>query len=423
MASLVKYELKKIASRRVTQVASAFILALLVVVSWLNISMQYALVPDQVGEEVEGVAAIAQQKANADALAGPITDEAATEAIRELQSFIGDDGEIAPEFQTRIYDEEAPAPTEDAERYWRFHSVYGKYLALLTNPYSPGYELPVTIASRMDTGQTLDLYGQARAKLESKLDDEQGEFAYTDAERAFWLDKAARVQTPVEYGYAGGWLDFLDMAQSLIFALLLAAIACAGAFNVEYRDRTDAVLLSTRLGKSRLGIAKVVAAFVVTTVLYAVTAAVLLGMPLALFGADGAGLPLQVRSLSNAYGLTVADASVAVCLAGYAATLALLGIVLALSSRMRSQMGILAIAAAIVLLPLFAPQLQNNVVNHVLYLFPYFALDPANLFGVVSYAAGPVVVEYPVVLAVLYLLVFAVGTAFAVRSFSRHQVA
>ena len=208
------------------------------------------------------------------------------------------------------------------------------------------------------------------------------------------------------------------MSQSLIFALLMVAIACAGVFNVEYRDRTDAVLLSTRLGKSRLPVAKVAASIIVASVLYAVAAAVILGMPLALFGPDGAGLPLQVKSLSNAYALSIAGASAVVCAVGYAATLGLLGIVLALSS-----MGILASAAAIVLLPMFAPQVQSSLVNHVTYLFPYFALNPADLFGVVSYAAGPLVVEYPVVVCVLYLALFAVGCTLSIRWFGRHQVA
>ncbi len=423
MASLIRFELKKIASKRVTQVAVAFVLLMLVVVSWLNISMQYALDPDRVNEELEGVAAIAQQKENAEAVSGPITDEKATEVLRQFKAFIGEDGEISPEFQPNIYGEDVAAPSEDVTRYWEFHSVYGTYLSLITGPYAPGYALPVTIASRMDVSEALDLYGQVDAKLQAKLASDAGEFTYTEAERDFWTNKAKAVQTPVEYGYAEGWIDFLNMSQSLIFALLMVAIACAGVFNVEYRDRTDAVLLSTRLGKSRLPVAKVAASIIVASVLYAVAAAVILGMPLALFGPDGAELPLQVKSLSNAYALSIAGASAVVCAVGYAATLGLLGIVLALSSRMRSSMGILAIAAAIVLLPMFAPQVQSSLVNHVTYLFPYFALNPADLFGVVSYAAGPLVVEYPVVVCVLYLALFAVGCTLSIRWFGRHQVA
>lgn len=418
MGSLVKYEVKKIVSRRVTQVALAVILVLLAAVSLLNVSSQYALDPQHINVEFEGTQAIAQQKADAQALSGPITDEKATKLLRGLQSYIGEDGEIKPEYRW-----ENPVKTEDMERYWQFHAANGKYLSLIVGPWSQGYEMPVTVASRIDTSQTVDLYGQARAKVEAALSGASATFEYSEAEREFWQAKAAEVKTPVEYGYAGGWSDFMDMSQFLLFALLAMVIACAGAFNVEYRDKTDAVLLSTRLGKSKLGIAKAVAAIIVATVAYLLAAAVVLGVPLVLFGSDGAGLPLQVRSLSNTYGLSIGQACAAVCLIGYAIMLGLLGLVLALSSKMRSQMGILAIAAAVVLLPMFVPHLQSSLANHVVYLFPYFALDPSNLFGIVSYQVGPVVVEYPVVLAVLYLLAFAAGIAFAVRSFSRHQVA
>ena len=86
-------------------------------------------------------------------------------------------------------------------------------------------------------------------------------------------------------------------------------------------------------------------------------------------------------------------------------------------------MGILAIAAALVLVPMFVSNLQNDLANHLLYLAPFFALDPGNLFDMVSYAFGPLVLEYPVALTLVYLIVFAGGTVFAARSFSRHQVA
>ena len=94
MGSLIKFELKKIYTQRVTQVAVIAIAALMVWVTTFNISSQYALDPNAVGKEFEGASAIVQQKENADALAGPITDKAATDAIREWKAFMAGD-EIA----------------------------------------------------------------------------------------------------------------------------------------------------------------------------------------------------------------------------------------------------------------------------------------------------------------------------------------
>lgn len=103
--------------------------------------------------------------------------------------------------------------------------------------------------------------------------------------------------------------------------------------------------------------------------------------------------------------------------------LGLLGITLLLSSRMRSSMGILAIIAAIVIVPMMMSNLHNNIANHVLFLFPYLALDANNFFDMVSYSLGPLVIEYPVVLAIFYAALFVVGTVLSRRWFSKHQVA
>ena len=98
VGSLIKFELKKICSQRVTQVAVIVIAAFLAWVTTFNITSQFALDPNAVGVEFEGASAIAQQKENADALAGPISDKAATDAIREWKTFMVGD-EIAERYQ------------------------------------------------------------------------------------------------------------------------------------------------------------------------------------------------------------------------------------------------------------------------------------------------------------------------------------
>lgn len=417
MGSLIKFELKKIYTQRVTQVAVVAIAALLAWVTTFNITSQFALDPNSVGEEFEGASAIAQQKENADTLAGPITDEAATDAIREWKTFMEGD-EIAARYQWGGANMGA-----DAKEYWDFYAPRTNYLSLIVGPWMQGFEMPVSVASRIDTTATLDLYEQARQKVASELVGGNQAFTYSEAEQTFWKEKASSIQTPVEYGYAGGWLDFFDMSVFLIFALIVCAIACASVFNTEYREKTDAVLLSTKLGKSKLGTAKVIASVIVASVVYLVMLVVLLGVPLASFGTEGAGLPLQLRELCNAYSLSLGAAVLVICVVGYLVMLGLLGVTLLLSSRMRSSMGILAIIAAIVIVPMMMSNLHNNVANHILLLFPYLALDANNFFDMVSYSLGPLVVEYPVALAIFYAALFIAGVVLSKRWFSKHQVA
>lgn len=417
MGSLIKFELKKICSQRVMQISIIAIAALLAWTTTFNITSQYALDPNTVGSEFEGSSAIAQQKENADALAGPITDEAATVAIREWKTFMEDD-DIADRYRWT-----SPNMGAEAKAYWDFYAPRTNYLSLIVGPWMQGYEMPVSVASRIDTGTTLDLYGQARQKIASELAEGNSAFSFSDAEQAFWMGKAESIQIPTEYGYAGGWLDFFDMSPFLIFALIATPIACAGVFNREYREKTDAVLLSTKLGKSKLGFAKTLASIIAASAIYLVMVAVLLGIPLVFFGADGAGLPLQLKELCNTYDLSVGAAALILCVVGYIVMLGLLGITLLLSSKMRSSMGILAIIGAIVIVPMMMSNLHNNIANHILFLFPFLALDANNFFDMVSYSVGALVIEYPIMLAILYGLLFVGGSLMAIRCFNKHQVA
>lgn len=417
MGSLIEFELKKMFSKRVTQVSCGAILAMLIAILGINITSQYAPNPNELNSDFEGTAAIAQIKSNADALAGPITNESATEILRKYQGYIGPEGEAKEEFS---YQEGVLG--SHADEYWKFNAVTNTYLSLLTRPWMVGNQMPSSVITSIDTPSTVNLYGQIRKKVESELNANQDGFTYTSTEKAFWLDKANSVSTPIEYGYAGGWKDFLDMAQFLIFALLAVAIMCASVFNEEYSAKTDAVILSTKYGKTRLGKAKVAAAFIGSSITYWIAALTLLVIPLIFFGAQGARLPMQALMLTNTYPISTWEASLICCLVGYLAALALLGVVLALSAHMRSSMGILAIAIALVLIPLFIPNLHNNIANHIVFLFPYFALNPNNLFDMISYAVGPIIIEYPIFCLTLYAFLFVVGLAFAVRSFRNHQV-
>ena len=86
MPSLVAFEFKKIVARRVTHMATLGLFVLLVLIMALNIAQQTAT--DAAGDVVSGPAAIALEKERAEAHAGAVTEERATEAIRAYQALL-----------------------------------------------------------------------------------------------------------------------------------------------------------------------------------------------------------------------------------------------------------------------------------------------------------------------------------------------
>ena len=84
------------------------------------------------------------------------------------------------------------------------------------------------------------------------------------------------------------------------------------------------------------------------TAYFALATAVIMGVALAFFGAEGGDLPVQVLGLGIPYDLTMAEATWTAVGLGYLMTLGLAGLTLLLSSKLRSQLAIFAVCAALV---------------------------------------------------------------------------
>ncbi|MBM6774543.1 hypothetical protein [Olsenella profusa] len=124
-----------------------------------------------------------------------------------------------------------------------------------------------------------------------------------------------------------------DRAAFLVFAILAVCVTLAPAFSFEYQSGADAVVLATRRGRSTLVAAKVVAALAYATAYFVLCAAIVVGVSLAFYGAEGFGLSVQSMALSSPYPLTAGQAALACVGLMYAACLGFSCLTLALSSR------------------------------------------------------------------------------------------
>ncbi len=225
MRSLVAFELKKILSRRVTQVTVASLFVVLALVMALNVLQQSGT--DDAGNDVQGLAAIAQKKANAEADAGLVTEERATEAIRAYQTFFDSDGQIDEAFLA--------GGLSDPDSFYRYENRHVAFLGLLMRPWMVGYESVSDVAPRIDASTTVPLYDKVAASVQATLDNASDTWGYTPAERDFWMQKYESTAKPVAYGYAGGWSDILSCIDFLIFAIVAACVAAAPVFEASTR--------------------------------------------------------------------------------------------------------------------------------------------------------------------------------------------
>ncbi len=420
MFDLVRFELKKLLVRRTSFIACAGILVMLCGIMTLNI-VQTKTASDT-GEVLNGTAAITYQKEKAASHEGVLSVERVQDEVAAYKELAF--SKVDPADVSGLSDEAAYALMKQAYDEDEFRAIYDTYYAYLFSPWKAGALEPYQVAAQLDDGAADGFYGAIADKLQRTLDDGMGgTWAYSDAERAYWTEKQAAVGEPFAYGYAGGWGDVLACIGFFAFAMVAVCVALTPVFAGEYQDRTDAVLLAARYGRSKLVAAKIVAAFVFATAYFALAALIIMGAALAFFGAEGGDLPVQVLSLGIPYDFTMAEATwIAVGIA-YLITLGFAALTLLLSSKLRSQLAIFVNCAALIFLTGMVPSGGNAMLLHALYLFPLNALVDQVLFNsLVSYQAGPFVVDLVGLLVGVYALVLVVCVPLAARAFRRHQV-
>lgn len=420
MLDLVRFELKKLLVRRTSLIACAGILVMLCGIMTLNI-VQTKTVSDT-GEVLSGTAAIAYQKERAASHEGVLTVERVRDEVAAYQELAF--SKVDPADVSGLSDQAAYTLMNQAYDEDEFRAIYDTYYSYLFSPWREGALEPYQVAAQLDDGAADGFYEAIADKLQRTLDDGMGgTWVYSDAERAYWTEKQDAVGEPLAYGYAGGWGDVLACLGFFAFAMVAVCVALTPVFAGEYQDRTDAVLLSSRYGRSKLVAAKIIAALAFATAYFALATLIIMGAALAFFGAEGGDLPVQVLSLGIPYDLTMAEATWTAVGIAYLMTLGFAALTLLLSSKLRSQLAIFVACAALIFLTGMVPSGGNAVLLHALYLFPLNALVDQVLFNaLVSYEVGPCVVDLVGLLVCVYALVLVVCVPLAARAFRRHQV-
>ncbi len=407
MGTLIRYELKKILGNKAGMVSCALVLAMLLTLTVLNY-MTTVTRDFLTGEVVRGARAQQSARNLQEMHAGQLSDErvAADAAALDLANRLGENTPGLYEL-----DNQQVIDTYGLEFWQRTRAVT-----------EDDYYMEVVGTLDSANPRATSLREGAEARIEGMLDQGfWGHFQYSDGERAYWRDLEAGISWPMEWGYERGWHDVLQWKGFSGLAVIAVCIALSGVFAGEYRDRTAAVVLPTRRGKSVLPLAKVAASLTFTTAYWLLLAAIVIGTRVVLYGADGWDLALQVsRGLDVPYPLTVGQAVIRTYALGYLVALGMSALALLISSKVRSTMPVAAITMAVVFLGVIG--LFMMPAAKVALLTPFTGLSYVY-DCMVSYAAGPVVADLPTVLAVLYGCMLVVLTPLAMREFGRHQVA
>jgi len=405
---LVKYELLKILRKKSTLIVMAVSLIVTGFLFGLPI-MQYQIYdPNGVIKGTEGIAYEKKQFAE---LSVPLSEEYVAKTIREVQELFQDPEHVGNDGNERFLIGDA---------YWNGVAPREKLLALIASTYSAPDEIQgYNSLPDLDRKEAASFYRKREEKIEALLD--QPSRALSREQKEYWRGMADEVEIPLQYGYYGGWEVIISSFELLLFAVLAICIATAPVFAGEYQAGTDAVILSAKYGKTKLITAKIAAAFLFGTAAFILHVLVACGLPLAIFGIDGWDLPLQIANTVIPYPFTFLQAVLINIGIIYLILLAMIGLTLFLSAKMKTPYLVLTVLVPLLFLPIFlTPDGTTGTYNLILFLLPYRAVMP-EFSKYISYQSGGLVMDALTVRAILYAMIAAVMPLLAGLGFKKHS--
>lgn len=294
MGTLVKFELKKLFNKKMNLVV--LIVCFILIMLLFFMPGRDFLATDKEGNSYKGTEAINLRKQQIKEISGTLTNERIIEEIKQLQGLrkdennliINSDGEV--DFKREIYNE-----------------YLNNRLNLLTNinrVYANYNTSFITELFHLNLEEQKEFYEIRRQKIEEKLNQYDNGKTYSNQEKEYWMEKAKSIETPFVYDFYYGYSNLYSTYEMLIIGIIAICICLAPVFAGEYQNGTDKILLTTKYGKSKGVIAKIVASYLFAILVFTFYLIFAIGIVFLMFGTTGGNLPIQLISILSPYHLT-----------------------------------------------------------------------------------------------------------------------
>lgn len=405
---LVKYEFLKILRKKSTIVIMLVSLLITAVFFALPIIQYQTCRKDGVLRGLEG---IQYDKEQYESISVLLTNEYITETIEEIKQLFGNPDNVG-------YDGQEQFLIDDA--YWNGIAYRESLLNMIAANFAePDVTAGYNSLLSADTSNGADFYQARQDKIKKIVN--ASSHGLSETEKEYWLNKNSKVETPFPYGYFEGWKVIISCFELLIFPILAVCIILCPVFSGEYQAGTDAVLLSSRYGKTKLATAKIIASLLFGLLAFTLHVIIAFAIPLAVYGVDGWNLPLQINGTTVPYPFTFLKGTFLNLGVVYLVLIAMIGLTLFLSSKMKSPYFVLIVVIPVLFIPMFlSPNGTADLYNLLIFLTPYQSLTP-NFASYISYQFGSVVLDSFTMNAVVYAILPLVLLPLAKNSFKKHQ--
>lgn len=387
MRSMIYYEFQKIFRRKLNIIAMLAGLLLMLVCA-VNYVRQTSFYDAETNSYVRGTEAFRRQEKAKAKMTDVLTEEYLTGVVMDIQ-------EQNMDLASDVAYLEIIRPQSDL-----LHMLCRNYMDV-------GEEIEWNQLNEIPTENGIHFYERRLEKVENYLNRDFSYGNYSEAEKAFWMEKENEVQTPFLWGDT----SVMDCIWSLIeigfYFMFVIAVCIAPVFASEYESGAAALLLTTKYGKTKLICAKIFTAVLFSLVYVAAG----IGMGVAIVGImvgfHGAELPVQLWYTIIPYNWTIGKTLIVSFAMMLLIALTITLFTLFLSSRVKGSLGTLVIVFVLLVGPAVLPMSKEcGLWNHINYLFPVRVMMTEDVICTLnSYSFGPVVFSYLGMAVLVYLLV------------------
>lgn len=242
----------------------------------------------------------------------------------------------------------------------------------------------------------------------------------TGEEKKYFLNMNSKGQTPFGYDWVEGWSAVVANSVSSIGKVmaLFLAIALSPMFSGEWHNNTKSLITTTRNGWQQIALAKIGVGFAFALELFALIAVGAIGAQLLFLGTRGWDMPIQCIKLLATAPMNMLQAEVYEYAYVLLASLGFTGIILLLSTLVKSNFASLLASLAVVYVPMAIAQFIPYWAQKLLDLLPFVG-DPTDIFRTTAYHLFGKIVWSPYLLVIVPLCLGLLCTPLSMNRWSR----
>lgn len=318
---MLKYELKKVFSKRINQViiVSTFFIAVIIALFAVG-SVRYV---DEEGEVYTGGLAARDLTEDQNRWKGELTSE-------QIEQIVKNAKELSAKYPEEIPDNE----------YGKTAQSYETITEFIIGVLTPDTEWDDSVLYQLSEEQTADIYTLYQENM-AKMAEEYG----TTPEKKELIENVYEtVEIPLYYEATVSWETMRMYTQTYIIILaVVIGFLSISIFSGEFRPGTEGVFLAAKYGRSKAVKNKVLAGTLMATIIYWVGMGLLDSIAFGVMGTSGFFTPYQISDPYCIYSMTYGEYHLLMLLMGYIASLFSVSLTMLITVKMHSQ----TVAAAV----------------------------------------------------------------------------